>query len=70
MLFVQELNRLAEEFKPEKFAPPAPPSPTEIGAKVGDLLAAVLSAPTDVLGTVKGILDRATAEIRKGPLPK
>jgi len=61
---------LSAKFEPEKYAPPSPPSPQEIGAKIGEFIGAVLSAPPEMLGAVKGILDRGVAEIRKGPLPR
>jgi len=58
---------MSEKFKPEEFAPPAPPSPGEIGKRIGELIATVLEAPPKVIGAVKDLLDKGANEIRAGP---
>lgn len=58
---------MSEKFKPEEYAPPAPPSPPEIAKKIGELLATVMKAPPEAIGVVKNLLDKGASEIEKGP---
>jgi len=66
----QEFDSLAEEIKPEKYAPPPPPSPPEIAGKIGDLLATLMRAPPEAIGVVKNLLERGASEVQKGPIPR
>lgn len=58
---------MAQEFKPEEYAPPPPPSPPEILKKVGELLATLMRAPPEAIGVVKNVLDKGAAEVAAGP---
>lgn len=61
---------MPEKLEAEKYAPPPPPTPPEIANKIAELLAVIMAAPPEAIGTVKDILDRGAAEVKKGPLPR